>query len=167
MPTLKGKCRYLVRAVLYTSLWLPLACQAQFDIEGAAQMTLSNGNTEQLNYGFRYFRQDGNYHFVAGQQRIVVPSVPQKYSLTLILNDKNQVWVPDFSKEPLQYFTLSIAGADIVLSHEPSTDSPGHFVLQYNGEIYYFSRGPGQVNFYFTEEGISEIKIAGMLKPHK
>ena len=118
MLTLKSKSRHL----MLTALWLPFVCQAQFDIEGAAEMTLSNGNTQQLQYGFRYFRQDGSYHFVVGQQKLIVPSVPQKYSLTLILHDNNQVWVPDFGTEPLQSFKLNIAGADIALHRDPAID---------------------------------------------
>lgn len=158
---------YKIRLMLCTALLFPFICHAQFDITGQAELILSNGNTQKMDYGFRYFRQDGSYHFIVGEHKLIVPSVPQKYSLALILQQKTQVWVPDFSKEPVQSFTFNIAGSEISLRHDPAVDSPGNFIVQLNSEIYHFNRGPGQINFYFTEEGISEIKIEGMLKPKK
>lgn len=149
-------------------LFFPLFTWAQFDLSGAADLTLENGQQKQLTYSFRYFRQEGNYHFVAGEQKLVVPSVPQKYSIALILQDNKDVWVPDFSKMPVQGFHFSIGGNTIVLRRDPAvTEAPGNFTLQLNDEIFYFNRGPGQINFYFSEEGIKEVKIEGMLKPRK
>ena len=160
--------RFTANLMLWLLLLFPHYGWAQFDISGAAELTFENGQQQQLSYRFRYFRQEGHYHFVAGEQQLTVPSLPQKYSLALILQDNKDVWIPDFSKVPIHSFSFSIAGNDIKLMRDPAaTEAPGSFTLQLNDEIYYFNRGPGQINFYFTEDGIKEVKIEGMFKPRK
>lgn len=157
--------------------FLPLFClllglsfpsQAQFDIAAEGSVTLTTGKTQAFDFGFSYFRQEGSYRFIVGRYNLTVHTVPEKYSLALILQDDKQVWVPDFINEPLLGFELAIEDYTIKLIPNPDPEPlTGNFILQLNDENYYFSNGPGQVDFLFHEDGIKEVRVKGMFKPRR
>ncbi|MDX1392499.1 MAG: hypothetical protein R3241_08965 [Rheinheimera sp.] len=157
----------------YLPLWCFLllfgsAANAQFDISGAGKVHLVNGGSQEFDFGFNYFRQEGSYRFIVGRYSLTVSSVPKKYSLALILQNDKQVWVPDFINEPLAGFELQIENYSLKLYQSPdAVKAKGNFVFQLNDEQYYFDKGPGQVNFLFTEEGIKDVRVEGMFKPRK
>ncbi len=149
-------------------LLLSTASYAQFDIAGKGNVHLLDGSSQGFDFGFSYFRQEGHYRFIVGQHNITVNSVPKKYSLALILQDDDKVWVPDFVNEPLAGFALEIDGYKLKLYQDPeASKAKGNFVFQLNDELFYFNRGPGQVNFLFTESGIKDVRVEGMFKPRK
>ncbi|QBL08954.1 hypothetical protein E0Z06_05220 [Rheinheimera sp. D18] len=142
--------------------------QAQFDISGEGKVYLTNGSTQEFDFGFSYFRQEGRYRFIVGRHNLAVHKVPKKYSLALVLQDEKQIWVTDFINEPLNGFELQLDDYRIKLFKDAKAkDASGNFVLQINDEQFYFSRGPGQINFYFTEDGIKNVRVEGMFKPKK
>ncbi|MGP9802280.1 hypothetical protein [Rheinheimera sp. NSM] len=154
--------------LLSATMLFCLPCYAQFDIAGEGKVQLTKGGEQEFDFGFSYFRQDGSYRFIVGRHSLSVHTVPQKYSLALILQNDQQVWVPDFINEPLSGFELQIEGYKLKLYQQPGVDDqPGKFILQFNDESYQFSRGPGQVNFYFTEQGIKDVRVEGMFKPKR
>lgn len=140
---------------------------AQFDINGEGTVYLVNGRSQQFDFGFNYFRQEGSYRFIAGRYNLVVQSVPLKFSLALILQDENQVWVPDFINEPLRGFELEIDEYTLKLYQQENDEGKTVFAFSLNGEVFFFDRGPGQVNFLFNEDGIREVRVEGMFKPRK
>ncbi len=152
---------------LLTALLFTLPVQAQFDIAGEGKVYLLNGSEQTFNFGFSFFRQDGTYRFIAGRYHLDVHTVPQKYSLTLILQDDKQVWVPDLINTPLLGFELQLEGYHLRLFQDPQASARGDFVFQLNDERFQFSSGPGQVNFLFTEAGIKEVRVKGMFKPKR
>lgn len=148
-------------------VFAPLS-QAQFELDGEGKVTLTDNSSQLFDFGFSYFRQDGTYRFTVGRQSLNVPSVPKKYSVAVILQDNSQVWVPDFINQPISSFELQLEQYSIKLFADPlAVNAPGNFVLQLNDETYYFNRGPGQINFYFTETGIRDVRVEGMFKPRK
>ncbi|WP_445766069.1 hypothetical protein [Rheinheimera sp.] len=153
--------------LLLSALLFALPVQAQFDISGEGSVFLVNGTTQQFDFGFSLFRQDGSYRFIVGRYNLDVPTVPQKYSLALILQDDKHVWVPDFINEPLLGFELKIEQYHIKLFQDPKSDAKGHFIVQLNDERFQFSRGPGQVSFLFNDNGIKEVRVDGMFKPQR
>jgi hypothetical protein len=151
--------------IIMISLLLSLPAFAQFQLMGNGSYTLQNGNNVPLQYGFSYIRQDGAFHFTAGKQSLTISSLPQKYSLTLILQNEDEVWVPDFINAPITGFDYDISGFKVTLTQEPELkDGRGNFVLHYGGGRYRFDRGPGQINFVFNDEGIARLEIKGMFK---
>lgn len=154
--------------LLLTLLVLSPTALAQFDIDGEGSLLLANGKTVEFDYGFSYYLQEGQYRFIVGRHSLNVPSVPQKYSLALILQQEKAVWVPDFINDPLHGFELTIDDYVIKLYQDDSArQAPGRFVVSLNGELFHFSRGPGQINFYFNEQGIKEVRVEGMFKPRR
>lgn len=156
-----------MRSWLLAALLFTMPAQAQFDIDGEGKVSLVNGSEQVFDFGFSFFRQDGTYRFIVGRYSLDVHTVPQKYSLSLILQDDKQVWVPDFINEPLLSFELQIEQYHIRLFQDPEANSKGNFILQLNDERYQFSRGPGQINFLFTENGIKDVRVEGMFKPRR
>ena len=155
--------------ILFTGLLLFSATShAQFDISGEGKVYLATGKSQEFDFGFSYFRQEGSYRFIVGRHTLTVQSVPQKYSLALILQNDEQVWVPDFINEPINGFEVTIDDYVIKLYQDSeATNAKGKFVLQLNDEQFHFSRGPGQINFLFTEDGIKDVRVEGMFKPRR
>lgn len=154
--------------LLFTALLFAPLSHAQFDISGEGKVTLSDNSSKTFDFGFSYFRQDGTYRFNAGQHSLNVSSVPKKYSIAVILQDNSTIWVPDFINGPLRSFELNLDQYSIKLFTDPqAVNAPGNVVLQLNNETFYFNRGPGQINFYFSETGIRDVRVEGMFKPRK
>lgn len=151
--------------IIVISLIFSLPAAAQFQLMGNGSYTLQEGQTVPFQYGFGFTRKEGQYHFNAGKQSLTVSSLPQKYSLALILQNEDEVWVPDFVKAPVSSFEFEISGFAIQLTQDPELkDGRGNFILHYDGGRYRFNRGPGQVNFIFNDEGIERVEIKGMFK---
>lgn len=150
---------------LVFSLLFSLPAVGQFQLMGNGSYTLQDGKTVPLQYGFSYIRKDGEFHFSAGKQSLVVSSLPQKYSLSLILQNEAEVWVPDFINAPIAGFEYEIADFVLKLTQEPDLkDGRGNYILHFDGGRYRFSRGPGQINFLFNDQGVAQVEIKGMLK---
>ncbi|MDX3772787.1 hypothetical protein QE250_01520 [Chromatiaceae bacterium AAb-1] len=147
-------------------LLFPPLIQAQFHLPGQVKLESAEGVTAEFPFGFSYIRQEGSYRFTAGSQHLTVSQVPQKFSLVLV-PEPQQVWVPDLFHTPLKGFEWQLAEHHIRLFRDTVRDSKnyGAFVLLVNGERYLFHRGQGQIQFFFDEQGISEITVRGMLKP--
>jgi hypothetical protein len=155
--------------IIVFSLLLSLPAYAQFQLSGSGSYTLRDGKTVPFQYDFGYTRKEGQFHFSAGKQSLIVSNLPQKYSLALILQNEDEVWVPDFVNAPLSSFEYEIGDFELKLTQEPELkDGRGNFILHYDGGRYRFNRGPGQVNFIFNDEGIERVEIKGMFKlPNK
>lgn len=142
--------------------------KADFNHTGDLQLHLLNGDQRSQAFVMSLTTEAGAYLFQVGTQSVRLPSPPQKYSLSLVLQQDREVWVTDFANQALQAFTLTIANYQFSLKQDPiATNARGRFVLQIGEESYYFGRGPAQINFLLNENGITEIEIRGMFKPRR
>lgn len=150
-------------------LWLfSFVAQADYRYEGELQLQLLNGEQHTQVFPLALTREAGSYLFQVGAQNVRLPAPPQKYALSLILQAEREVWVTDFISQPLQGFSLNIAEYKISLRKDPEARTArGNYVLTFNDEVFYFSRGPAQINFNFNNNGIAEIEIRGMFKPRR
>ncbi|CAM5192281.1 hypothetical protein [Alishewanella longhuensis] len=156
------KC--LVLALLFVSF----CSHATFNYEGEVKLHFTNGEQRTEKFSLALIREAGSYLFYVGAQSARVPAPPQKYALSLILQHDREVWVTDFTDQPLQAFTLHIADYKIVLKQDPqATTARGKFILQFEDETYFFSRGPAQINFKLEPSGIVDVEIRGMFKPRR
>lgn len=141
---------------------------ANFSVDGELELLFANGQEQQQVFTLQLVREQGSYIFTAGKQQTRLNAPLQKYSIAMILQNEQDVWVTDFANQPLHGFNFEIAGHSIKLSRELTARvAPGRYVLRFNGEAFYFSRGPGQINFLFNEDGIKEIEVKGMFKPRR
>lgn len=156
--------KHLLLALLLCSS----AASADFKYNGDLLLHLMNGEQRSQIFELSLTTEARAYLFQAGAQRARLPTPPQKYSLSLILQNEREVWVTDFAAQPLQAFSLQIADYQINLLQDPQARAArGRFVLQVGEESYYFSRGPAQINFILNQDGITEIEVRGMFKPHR
>jgi len=156
--------KYLVLVLLLFS-W---ATKADFNYNGDLQLLLLNGEQRKQEFPLTLTREAGAYVFQVGGQSTRLPAPPQKYSLSLVLQHDREVWVTDFTDRPLQAFTLNIANYQLSLIQDPKARSArGFYVLQVGEERYYFGRGPAQINFLLSQDGITEVQIRGMFKPSR
>ncbi len=157
--------KHLVFVVLLC--WSSMAL-ANFKYHGELQLQLQSGEQRQQVFTLQLAREDGAYLFTVGKQQVSLPQPPQKYSLSVVLNKDNTVWVTDFVDEPLAGFSLRLGDYQVALSQNPDARSaPGRYVLTFGEEFYYFSRGPAQINFNFDAHGIAEVEVRGMFKPRR
>lgn len=141
---------------------------ANFSITGKLELKFADGQQQQQNYPLQLMREQGSYIFQAGQQQTRLNTPLQRYTIAVILQNEQDVWVTEFANQPLHGFTFDIAGHTLSLSKDPTAKTaPGQFVLRFNDEMFYFSRGPGQINFTFDDQGVAEIQIKGMFKPRR
>ncbi|MCC5450939.1 hypothetical protein LMJ53_04200 [Rheinheimera sp. UJ51] len=151
--------------------WL-LCCShfsyADFKYHGQLQLQTASGEQRQQIFTLQLKREAGAYEFTVGQQQSRFAMPPQSYSLALILQDDSEVWVTDFINQPLHGFTLQLGQYLIKLSKDDNARSArGRFVLEINDESYYFSKGPAQINFNLSDNGINELQVRGMFKPKR
>lgn len=156
-----------MRLLLFSlMLVLSFSVKANFSYNAELEMQLLNGEHRKQHFPLSLTREAGVYLFKVGTQNARLPAPPQKYALTVVLQQDRELWVPDFIDKPLQAFKLSIAGHEISLKREPQAKAArGQFVLQFGKDTYYFGRGPAQINFNLNENGIAEVEIRGMFKP--
>ncbi|GHG64080.1 hypothetical protein GCM10010919_10390 [Alishewanella longhuensis] len=156
--------RFLVLALLLVSF----CSQATFNYEGEVALHYVNGEQRTQKFSLALTREAGNYLFQVGSQSARVAAPPQKYALSLILQHDREVWVTDFTDQPLQAFVLTIADYKIILKQDQqATAARGKFILQFGDETYFFGRGPAQINFKLEPSGIVDIEIRGMFKPRR
>lgn len=156
--------KLLVLALLFVSF----CSHATFNYEGELKLHLTTGEQRTQKFPLALIREAGGYLFYVGAQSARVPAPPQKYALSLILQHDRDVWVTDFTDQPLQAFTLSIADYEIRLKQDPqATAARGRFILEFDNETYFFGRGPAQINFKLEPSGIVDIEIRGMFKPRR
>ncbi len=99
--------------------------------------------------------------FRLGQQQMAVAESPKRYTLALVLNEQQQVWVPDFSPEPVSGFNWQLGPHHIKLSKAAISQL---YQLQIDQQLYQFtSKKRGQIHFVLSETGIKEIRVESML----
>jgi hypothetical protein len=159
----------MVRALLaLTMILLSFGAAADFMIEGKLKLEQADGQKIQKTFPLTLFREEGHYLFSIGEQQTRLPAPPQKYSLYVILQNDEDIFVTDFSQQPLRAFTLDIAEHRLEVSRDPlARTARGRYVLKLDGETFYFSRGPGQINFIFDQHGIKDVTVQGMFKPRR
>lgn len=159
----------MVKALLaLMAIVLSFSAVADFLIEGQLKLEQSDGQKLQQKFPLALFREEGSYQFSIGEQQTRLPAPPQKYSLYIVLQNDEDLFITDFSQQALKAFTLDIAERRLEVSRDPlARTARGRYVLKLDGEIFYFGRGPGQINFIFDENGIKDVTVQGMFKPRR
>ncbi len=157
-----------VLVLVLVLLLLSFNSYATFHYEGKVTLHFLSGEQRTDKFLLSLTRESGSYIFQVGSQSARLPSPPQKYALSVVLQQEREVWISDFAKQPLQAFTLEIAEHKIELKRAPqATTARGGFVIQYGNEEFFFGRGPAQINFNLKQSGIVDIEIRGMFKPRR
>lgn len=143
---------------------------AQFDYPGKAQITFAEGQTQTVEFGFSYLMGTEGAVFKLGQHQMQVDEVPKRFTLAIVLNEKNQVWVTDFSDKPLTGFRWQLGTHQIELLQEAEQKPQrlGDYTLLVDGARYHFTeRKRGLIHFNFKNSGIESIQVEAMLMPRR
>jgi len=152
---------------LFTGLLLSPIASAEFDYSGQGKLLDETGQTQSFQFGFSFLQHEGEYRFNAGKLSMAVDEVPKRYTLELVLNDQQQIWVSDFSKKPLLGFEWQIGEHQLQLKKDPTTSpKAGLYKLTIDKTEYFFtSKNRGQVHFIFSDKGITGIEVDSMMTP--
>ncbi len=134
---------------------------AEYDYPGTGYYVDSQGQKHHFDFGLALLKQSERYVFRLGKQEIKVSESPKRYTLALVLNDQNHIWVPDFTKEPVTAFHWQIGRHQLKLQKETVNQA---YVLQIDENRYQFTaKKRGQIHFTLTENGIRDIRVESML----
>lgn len=159
--------------LILTSLLCCFSAQADFEYPGKGTLTYPTGMKKAFNFGFTFKQSATGYVFKVGQQEMSVPDVPSKYSLWLTLHQDKHVWVQEFAKGYFQSFDWTLGTHQIKLykknfsqkrSKGDKKRSKGDYVLNIDGNDYYFHHNTGQIQINFNEKGIKSIETEGFVK---
>lgn len=162
---LDRNCRFLSYCALISGLLLSPHALADFEYSGQGQFLDETGQTQNFQFGFSFLQHEGEYKFKAGRLSMAVDEVPKRYTLELVLNDQQQIWVSDFSKKPLSGFNWQIGQHQLQLTKESATSpQAGRYKLTVDKTEYFFtSKNRGQIHFKFNDKGIVEIEVDSMI----
>ena len=87
------------------------------------------------------FTDDGNVQkFIVGEHQYKVPGKPEKYSVAILLQDNNFVWVQEFHSKPLKSFTWQLGEHKISLYKEILRNPvKGDYILSIDDKDYFFN----------------------------
>lgn len=162
---LQQSLRFLGRCGLLACVLLSPVASADFDYSGQGKLFDETGQPQNFQFGFSFLQHEGEYKFNAGQLSMSVDEVPKRYTVELVLNDKQQVWVSDFSKKPVLGFEWQIGKHQLQLKKE-SAPSPhaGKYKLTIDNTDYFFtSKNRGQIHIKFNATGITEIAVESLM----
>jgi hypothetical protein len=146
------------------------AVSADFNFTGQAKLHAVDGQASTIPFGFSFLKAAEGYIFSLGEHQMEVEEVPKRFTLALVLNEQNQVWVTDFSKSPLHGFDWNIAphSIQLVKQHDLVPKRPGDYTLLINGTRYHFTeKKRGLIHFNFNEKGIDTITVEAMVMPKR
>lgn len=111
------------------------------------------------------FSDDGNLQkFIIGENQYKVPGKPEKYSIAILLQDNNFVWVQEFHSKPLKSFTWQLGEHKISLYKEILRKPvKGDYILSIDDKDYFFNNRLAQITFIFNDEGIESFDVSGMV----
>lgn len=161
--------RLLSRCGLIACVILSPMAHADFDYSGQGTLLDEAGASQNFQFGFSFLQHEGAYKFNAGRLSMAVDEVPKRYTLELVLNDKQQIWISEFSKKPLLGFEWQIGKHQLQLKTEPATSpKSGQYKLTIDKTDYFFtSKNRGQIHFNFTDKGITDIEVDSMMTPKR
>ncbi|MDA8622448.1 hypothetical protein N9L48_07385 [Psychrosphaera sp.] len=111
------------------------------------------------------FSNEGNIQkFIIGENQFKVPGKPEKYSIAILLQDNNFVWVQEFHSKPIKSFVWQLGEHKISLVKEILRKPvKGDYILSIDDKDYFFNNRLAQVTFIFNDEGIESFDVSGMV----
>lgn len=145
-------------------LLTPFSLVAEFDLQGEITLVDPYNRTTSKPMSIAYSEETGQGYFSIGGARFKVSSQPEKYSVALVLQANNYVWIQEFSKRPIKTFEWKIADHTISLN-KAILEKPvkGDYILTVDENDYFFSKKLAQITFTFNDEsGLEGIEVDGM-----
>jgi hypothetical protein len=142
------------------------SASAEFDYAGKGTLTYPTGMQKPFAFGFAFKMGAEGQYFRVGEQKMSTSEVPEKYSIWLTLHKDKHVWVQEFAKGYFQEFDWQLGKNRITLKKKvfEKKRAKADYVLNINGDDYFFTNTNGQIEITFTKDGIKAIETAGFVK---
>ncbi len=161
---MKNLSKVFQTALLTSLLLFCSSLYAEFRLEGLLQVTDPYGKLIKKDMPLAFTITNDENKFRIGSHEYKVAGQPEKYSIALILQKNNLVWVQEFHRTPVKTFEWQIGDHKIKLYKEILNNPvKGDYILAIDDKEYFFNNPLAQINFEFNEEGIDGISVDGMI----
>ena len=157
--------RFLSALILgLSSLTFSSALMADFALEGELTATDPRGKVIKRDMPMAFKTVGDDFKFKIGKFEYKVAGQPEKYSIAVVLQENNFVWVQEFSQKPIKSFEWQLGDHKIKLYKEIlKKPVKGDYILAIDDKDYFFKNRLAQITFKYNEEGIEEIVVDGMV----
>ncbi|QTH64401.1 hypothetical protein J1N51_02625 [Psychrosphaera ytuae] len=148
----------------FASLAFSNVALADFSLTGELNAVDPRGKSIKKDMPMAFTQVGDDFKFKIGKFEYKVPSRPEKYSIALVLQDNNFVWVQEFNKRPIKSFEWKLGEHNIRLYKEVlKKPVKGDYILAIDDKDYFFKNKLAQITFIYNEEGIEAIEVDGMV----
>ena len=138
--------------------------QADFNHKGKLTITYPTGHSTESELILAYTSKEFDHKFQVGKHVFNVSGKPESYSIAMLLQPNNLVWVQEFAKGQFESFSLDIGDYKFKLVKRILNEPvKGDYILSVNNVDYFFQQSLAQITFQFNEDGISEVEVDGMV----
>lgn len=152
---------------LALSLFTAVASQqvlADFSLDGTLKAVDPRGSVIERDMPMAFNKSGDSYRFKIGKFDYKVPSRPEKYSIALVLQETNFVWIQEFNKRPIKSFEWNLGDHKIALFKQIlKKPVKGDYILSIDDKDYFFRNRLAQITFIYNDEGIETIEVDGMV----
>lgn len=149
----------LAISFLYTS-----SAFADFRHDGKLVITYPTGQSTKHDLVLAYTSEGFDHTFQVGKHKFNVSGKPESYSIAMLLQPNNLVWVQEFAKGQFESFSLDIGDYKFKLIKKILNEPvKGDYILSVNNVDYFFQQSLAQITFMFDDDGIKEVEVDGMV----
>lgn len=152
--------------MLFGLMLCSFGASAEFNYVGKGNLVYPTGMKKPFNFGFTYKKADYGHKFKIGKQEMDVEQLPSKYTIWINLHQEKNVFVQEFAKGYFEAFEWQLGEHTITLRKKvfKKKRAKGDYVLNIDGEQYFFKKTNGQINILFNDKGIRAIEAEGFVK---
>ena len=137
---------------------------ADFSLEGELKAVDPRGKVIKRDMPMAFKQVGDDFKFKIGKFEYKVAGRPEKYSIAIVLQENNFVWVQEFNKRPIKSFEWQLGDHNIRLYKEVlNKPVKGDYILAIDDKDYFFKNKLAQITFNYNDEGIEEITVDGMV----
>lgn len=137
---------------------------ADFNYDGKLKITYPSGQSVEKEMPLSYTQKGYDHTFQVGEHVFNVSGKPESYSIAMLLQPNNLVWVQEFAKGQFESFKLDLGDYKFKLVKKILNEPvKGDYILSVNNVDYFFQQNLAQITFQFDEKGIKEVEVDGMI----
>lgn len=158
------KSSFLLVFTALTALAASFSASADFNYSGKLTLTYPSGQAVEKEFPLSYTQQGYDHTFQVGEHEFSVAGEPESYSLAMLLQPNNLVWIQEFAKGQFETFELSLGDYKLKLVKRILKEPvKGDYILSIDNVDYFFQQNLAQIKLRFDGDGIKEIEVDGMV----
>ena len=160
---MKKSSNLLLLAAMTLSM-LSFNAAADFNYDGKLTVIYPSGQSVEKELPLSYTQKGYDHTFQVGEHIFNVSGEPESYSIAMLLQPNNLVWIQEFAKGQFESFKLDLGDYKFKLVKKILNEPvKGDYIFSVNNVDYFFQQNLAQVTFLFDENGIKEIEVDGMV----